>query len=115
MIVCNLAVLVTWSMRALGHRDDSEFSGSNRTPGEPGSDATPAKNLTTLRFNHGSQPIILQSLDHKDTEATALNSIAKSHSGSEESLAPMTFSNNANKAIKTKVDQTSYPQANPQR
>ena len=25
MIVCNLAVLVTWSMRALGHRDDSEF------------------------------------------------------------------------------------------
>ncbi|EJF63843.1 hypothetical protein DICSQDRAFT_101936 [Dichomitus squalens LYAD-421 SS1] len=115
MIVCNLAVLVTWAMRAIGHRDDSELYSSNRIQGDPRSDASRAKDLTTLRFNHGTHPIVLQSLDRKDDGTTAVNSIAGSHAGSEESLAPMTFAGNTDKPIMTKADQAAYPQANPQR
>ncbi|KAI0777246.1 hypothetical protein BD413DRAFT_467318 [Trametes elegans] len=62
LMVCNLAVLVPWMMRALGHRtEDSE--GAPATPGTS-SGATPAKDLTSLRFHHNlTAPIVLHALD----------------------------------------------------
>ncbi|RPD65695.1 hypothetical protein L226DRAFT_543154 [Lentinus tigrinus ALCF2SS1-7] len=97
MIVCNLAVLVTWLMRALGHRDDSEFSPSGRTPGHSGSQATP-KDLTTLRFNHHTNPIVLHSLDKKDSGATTHT---MGSCNSSESLSPMAFAPSGSKTAKS--------------
>ncbi|KAI0746976.1 hypothetical protein C8Q80DRAFT_810997 [Daedaleopsis nitida] len=87
VIVANLAVLVTWAMRAFGHRGESEFHGSDRPPGHSGSQA-PAKDLSTLRFNHHNSPIVLHTLDkeHSGKMTRSAGSCA-----SNESLAPMTF------------------------
>ena len=72
-MVCNLAVLVTWFMRAIGRSDDSEVQPSERTPNS-GADGRPPKDLTTLRFHH-TGPIVLQSLDKApvDTHSVASN------------------------------------------
>ncbi|KAI1798037.1 hypothetical protein LXA43DRAFT_876302 [Ganoderma leucocontextum] len=102
MIVANLAVLVIWFMRVLGHREESEVS-PNRTAGMEGSDQTPPKDLSILRFNHDTGPIVLQPLDRKGGDLSAINSMASCLS-EEGSLATMTFATNGNKHITTKVD-----------
>ena len=97
MIVCNLAVLVTWFTRVLGHKEDSEFHPSGRTPGHSLSQGTP-KDLTTLRFNHNTNPIVLHSLDKKDPGATT-RTIGSCNSS--ESLAAMAFPPSGSKTAKS--------------
>ncbi|KAI0634878.1 hypothetical protein C8Q77DRAFT_1055091 [Trametes polyzona] len=68
LIVCNLAVLLTWLMRAFGHREDSEAGPSTSRPsgGERG------KAFSTLRFFHPqSAPIMLTALERDEAGTTA--------------------------------------------
>ncbi|KAI0371241.1 hypothetical protein BV20DRAFT_193037 [Pilatotrama ljubarskyi] len=89
LMVCNLAVLVPWLMRAFGHREDSE--GGDPTPGTSSS-AAPAKDLTTLRFNH-HEPIVLRDFDGDKPTGSARQSCES------EEIAPMTFSERSRKSL----------------
>ena len=68
MMVCKLAVLVTWLLCALGRTGAGSEPPSARTPcgsgGRGGSGSTPAKDLTTLHFHH-TGPIVLRTLDDR--------------------------------------------------
>ncbi len=97
VIVANLAVLVTWALRLIGHREDSDFQPSDRTPG--GSDRSPAKDLSTLRFQRNQGPIVLHSLDRKDPAAT--RSVASYASNDEMTFAPTVASKDAKPAPAT--------------
>lgn len=109
MIVANLAVLVIWFMRILGHREESEVS-PNRT--SEGTGQTQAKDLSTLRFNHDTGPIVLQPLDRKGGNLSALNSFA-SHISEEGSLATMTFATTGDKGITSTIDKSGFLEAKP--
>ncbi|KAI0765341.1 hypothetical protein C8Q74DRAFT_1047074 [Fomes fomentarius] len=97
VIVANLAVLVTWALRLIGHRDESEFQPSDRTPG--GSDRSPAKDLSTLRFQRKQGPIVLHSLDSKNPAAT--RSVASYASNDELTFAPTSASKDVKPAPAT--------------
>ncbi len=97
MIVCNLAVLVTWFMRALGHREDSDFSPSGRTPGHSTSQGTP-KDLTSLRFQHHENTIVLNTFD-KTAHGATTGTMGSCNSS--ESLAPMAFAPSGSKPAKS--------------
>ncbi|KAH9852440.1 hypothetical protein C2E23DRAFT_885585 [Lenzites betulinus] len=63
LIVCNLAVLMTWFMRVLGHNDDSEAA-----PPSNYSDRSGRGKLSSLRFQRpANAPIVLSALDYKGT------------------------------------------------
>ncbi|PIL27671.1 hypothetical protein GSI_10823 [Ganoderma sinense ZZ0214-1] len=111
MIVANLAVLVIWFMHLVGHHEESQVS-PDLTAGMEGTDQTPPKDLSTLRFNHDTGPIVLQPLDRKGLHLSTLNSFS---SHSEGSLATMTFATNTNGDIASKADRSIYLEANRQR
>ena len=113
MIVANLAVLVIWFMHLIGHREESQIS-PNRTAGGEGTDQTPPKDLSTLRFNHDTGPIILHPLDRKGRNLSTLDSFA-SRISEEGSLATMTFATNTDRDIASKVDRSPYLEVNQQR
>nr|VWO99627.1 PKS_ER domain-containing protein [Ganoderma boninense] len=104
MIVANLAVLVIWFMHLVGYREESQIS-PDRTSGMEGTDQTLPKDISTLRFNHDTGPIVLQPLDRKGIHLNTLNSFA---SRSEGSLATMTFATNTSRDVASKVDRSAY-------
>ncbi|KAI0827124.1 hypothetical protein BC628DRAFT_1318849 [Trametes gibbosa] len=69
LIVCNLAVLLTWFMRAMGHSEDSET-------GPYTAGTTGRGKISTLRFNRPSNaPIVLTALEgDRVTQAHTRNS-----------------------------------------
>ncbi|KAI0646490.1 hypothetical protein C8Q79DRAFT_909611, partial [Trametes meyenii] len=88
LMVCNLAVLVPWLSRAFGHRGESEGS---PTPGTS-TGASPAKDLTTLRFYHPA-PIVLHALELDSVQPSMARSVHTCASGEE--IASMTFADNS--------------------
>ena len=84
MMVCNLAVLVTWLLRALGRTGAGSEPPSARMPcgsgGRGGSGSTSAKDLTTLRIHH-TGPIVLRTLDDGGRETFADGDVEHDKSG----------------------------------
>ena len=86
LMVCNLAVLVTWFLRAAGLTSEIDERPSARTPS--GHTASPGgKDLTTLRFNHHTGPIVLRTLD-SDGQDKTVGSVLSTECGTAKAAHP---------------------------